>query len=167
MKKPETTLKLVGITAIVLAIGGLWYNFAGLPTFLANREHDPEIPYFLPAFVIMSAVCVVCYLLLIVSGVQFVRGRLSVLPLFKGVLVFEIVYFLSIGLVGWPMPEIGRSIAAATGVANGGLMLQAFILFPLWAIPVVRWAERKQEGSSNQALHGTADSRADASASVP
>lgn len=167
MKKRETVLKLVGVTAIVLAIGGLWYNFAGLPTFLANREHDPEIPYFLPAFLIMSAICVVCYLLLILIGLQLMRGRLGVLPLFKGVLVFEVGYFLLVSLISWPIPKLGMSIAAAFGIANGGLMLQAFVLFPLWAVPAVRWAQRRIGESSNQALHGTADSRADASASVP
>jgi len=154
MKKESAILKIVGGVAIAVAIGGLWYNFSGLLTFLTNREHDPEIPYFLPVFVTMSAICVVCYVFLILSGVQFIRGRLGVFPLFKGVLVFEVIYFFSIGAM-WLIPKIGMSIAAASGVANGGLMLQAFILFPLWAIPAVKLTKRKQEESSNQAFEAT------------
>jgi hypothetical protein len=35
------------------------------------------------------------------------------------------------------------SVGAATGIANGGLMAQFIILFPLWAPLVVWWARKK------------------------
>ena len=151
MRRESVILRIVGTMAILLAGLGIWYNLFGLSFFLLNREHDPETPYFLAAFMIMSTICIVCYILLIVTGVQFVRGKTGLARLFTGVLIFEVLYFFSIGIM-WLMPKIGMSVGAATGVANGGLMFQVIILFPLWAPLAVRWAKRKQEESANNSM---------------
>lgn len=143
MRRQSLILRIVGTMAILLAGLGISYNLLVLSIILPNREHDPEIPYFLAAFVIMSTICIVCYILLIVAGVQFVRGKTGLARLFTGVLIFEVLYFFSVAAM-WLMPKIGSSVAAATGVATGGLGLQIITLFPLWAPFVVRWATRKQ-----------------------
>jgi len=55
------------------------------------------------------------------------------------VVLFEVMYFFFIAML-WIHPEFGLSIGAATGVANGGLMFQFLIGFPLWAPLAVIWA---------------------------
>ena len=88
---------------------------------------------------------------------QFVRLRTSLLKLFIGVIIFELAYFCSIGTM-WLIPPIGMSIGAATGVANGGLMFQAFILFPFWAPLLASWATRRlseTEQAANTPSDGT------------
>lgn len=65
-------------------------------------------------------------------------------------LLFEIVYFFSLGML-WLAPSMGMSVAAATGVANGGLMAQFLILFPLWAPLLAFWARRHLNDSTNVA----------------
>ena len=90
------------------------------------------LSYFYPAFYTMSAVCVVCYVLLLACSTALLRSRVRWSGLLTGVLVFEVVYFFAVAAL-WMVPTIGQSVAGATGVANGGLMAQFIILFPLWA----------------------------------
>ncbi len=49
---------------------------------------------------------------------------------------------VGIGIL-WTVPKIGLSVAGATGAANGGLMAQFIILFPLWAPFAVHWARKR------------------------
>jgi hypothetical protein len=144
VKLDGLVLRIVGGTAVIVAALGLFYTVPPLQTFFMNHEPDPDAPYFFLAFTVMTGICLACYVLLAFSGIHFLRGRTRLAGLFVGVLIFEVVYFfVVVGL--WMMPEIGGSVAAATGVANGGLMIQAMILFPLWAPLAVHWAQRRHE----------------------
>jgi hypothetical protein len=155
MKQRRVLVRTVGWLAIALGIVGLWYNLSGLPRFLRGVEFDPEAPYFLHAYLVMSLTCVACYVLLIRFGIQFVRHDLRHTEAFRQLMVFEVLYFLSIGLL-WLLPDkIGMSIAAATGVANGGLMFQAFLLFPFWSPAAISKARKDVEKhSSNNTSEG-------------
>jgi len=157
MKKAQGFLIALGVVTIVLGLLGLWYNSASLFANFADVVQEHDIPYFYPAFYVMSAICIICYILLLYCGIQFIRLRTDIMRLFVGVLIFEVIYFFSIGVM-WLIPKIGMIVAAATGVANGGLMFQAFILFPLWAPFLAGWAARKITQSkepSNKSLKGT------------
>jgi hypothetical protein len=135
MSIARIALALVGIVAIGLALVGCAYNALTLSADF-SQLNDPDVErFFYPAFYTMTAVCIGCYLLLFYIGVQMVRGKTSVTRLLVLLLVFEVLYFFTIGFL-WMTPDYGTSIAAATGVANGGLMFQVFALFPFWA-PVV------------------------------
>jgi len=146
MKIAKGALVTVGIVCIVFALLGGWYNSTTLLGSLSGvfsdlvEQHD--IPYFYVAFYTMSAMCLLCYAILLFCGVQFLRFRTGVFPLFVGVLLFEVAYFFSVALM-WMMPHVGVSVAAATGVANGGLMFQAYVVFPLWAPFVSWWAKNR------------------------
>ncbi|MHC4570730.1 MAG: hypothetical protein ACYS0C_01460 [Planctomycetota bacterium] len=157
MKKAKGFMIAVGVISTVLAVLGLWYNSSSLFTDFSEFVQEQDIPYFYPAFYTMSAVCIACYSILLICGVQFLRLRTRLLSLFVVVLIFEVIYFFSIGAM-WLVPKIGMSVAAATGVANGGLTFQAFVLFPLWAPFLTRWAARKISKSgepSNQGIQPT------------
>ena len=159
MKTAKGFMIAVGIVSIAMAGMGLWYNLTTLFTDFSSSIQEQGIVYFYPAFYTMSAICIACYTALLICGVQFVRLRTSILKFFIGVIIFEIAYFFSIGAT-WLIPKVGMSIGAATGVANGGLMFQAFILFPLWAPLVAGWAAgrlRKTEKASNNEIQHAGD----------
>ena len=153
MKKAKVILRVIGLITILLAGMGLRYNSITLFADYSDAFTDRPIPYFYPAFYTMSAICIICYVALIIIGIQFIRLRTGLRRFFVGVLIFEFVYFFSIGFL-WLPPNIGLSIGAATGIANGGLMLQALILFPLWAPFVVGWAERNINNGIEQGVAG-------------
>ena len=148
VKCVKKTLSIIGIVAIICAAFGLFYNLRSVGYIFSDamRELDKDAPYFYPAYFIMSGVCVICYLLLMASGIQFLRGRLGWISAFIALLIFEVVYFFAVAFL-WMLPGIGRTVAAASGVANGGLMFQFVILFPLWGGILAYRAKRRLEQS--------------------
>src|SRR5439155_15928400 len=130
--KPRGSVLIVGLVATLASLCGLWYNGTTIVTALHGGFSDLVsklgLSYFYPAFSLMSGICILCYLLLLVFGIDLLRARLRWSWFLTGVLLFEVIYFFSIALF-WLVPSIGMSVGAATGVANGGLMAQFIILF--------------------------------------
>lgn len=142
---------VVGVLCVAFAILGLWYNSASLAGFLKHADHDPEAPYFVPAYIIMSAICVVCCGLLFIFGGLLVLMKTRISYAVIGVLLFEVAYFFSVGLFFFfiglmgiaPARGLAMSVARAMGIANGGLMFQFMVLFPVWGALLLLWAQRK------------------------
>ena len=131
---PTAVLRGIGIVSILLAALGLLYN--GVYFFADFGSITKDLPYFHQAFYALSAISILCYAFLIASGIQFIRLKTRAVWPF---VVFEVIFFFAVGLL-WLLPSIGPSIAAATGVAIGGMMFQGLLLFPIWAIPACLWA---------------------------
>lgn len=119
----------VGCVGILSALAGFYYNALTLSVALdggfSRVAGDGETPYFYPAFYLMSAICVVCFLALLVVSIDLCRARLRWSRFFTRVVIFELIYFFSLGslwAIAGLVPQIGLSIAAATGVACGGLI---------------------------------------------
>jgi hypothetical protein len=145
--KPKIVIRVIGILSVILACLGLWYNASSFFFVLRSFEYDSETPYFKPAFFIMSFVCVACYIALLIMGIEFVRLKGRFRHMFAGLLIFEVAYFISIPFLSmFPVRNFTISVAAATGVANGGLMFQFITLFPLWAPILVVWAQKRIRG---------------------
>lgn len=146
--RPRILVIIVGCVTTLAAAFGLYYSARSVFFALRGGFSDPaagkNLAYFFPAFYIMSGICMLCNVLLLVFGFDLLRVRLRWSSYFVGVLLFEVVYFFFIGTF-WLVPGVGMSIAAATGVANGGLMAQFIILLPLWVPLVLRWARRELE----------------------
>lgn len=157
---PAVTLKTIGVVTIIVAALGLLYNLVSIPSILTGYEHDPDMPYFLPVFLMMSAICIACYMALGFCGVKFFRLRTEVFKLFVGVIAFEVLYYFSIGAL-WLVPNLGMSVAAATGVSSGGLMFQGIVLFPLWAPAIAYWAIRSMAVDASTAVAESVDLMAD------
>ena len=142
---------IVGVIAVVTAVLGLCYNAMGVMSAMRGafnpmlRQND--LPYFYPAFFIMSGICVFCYVVLLVCGVDLIRSRLRWSRLVILVLLFEVGYFFAVGSM-WLESTIGYSVAAASGVANGGLVAQYIILFPIWGPLVLWWAKSRQAAAA-------------------
>jgi hypothetical protein len=147
----RTIALVTAIITIACAVFGVLYNgwslAADLGGAFTEAARDPEMQHFYGAFYTMSAVSIACYLTLLVGGVQLVRRRRWAPWLLLGVWVFEIVYFFAVGAL-WRVSAIGPSVAGATGVANGGMMAQFFILLPIWGPVVVLWARQRAVSTS-------------------
>ena len=148
---PKILFRGIGVISVLCALTGLIYNtgtiwgcLAGAFTPVVNA-HDER--YFYPAFYVMSAICIFCYLALLYFGFRFLLLKRGHVFWFTGLVLFEAAYFFCIGL-SWLLPNFGMSIGAATGVAYGGLMAQFIILFPLWGPVAGFWANRKLEPQS-------------------
>lgn len=152
--KPRGSVLIVGLVATVASLFGLWINGTTIVTALrggfSGLVNQQGLSYFYPAFAVMSGICILCYVLLLVLGIDLLRSRLRWSRLLTGLLIFEVVYFFSIALF-WLVPSIGMSVGAATGVANGGLMFQFIILFPLWA-PLILWRARRKSEDEQTAI---------------
>jgi hypothetical protein len=147
-KLPMIVVIGVGVVAGLAAVSGLFYNVSSLAVAFSGSfsgsVKEGGHTYFYPAFYIMSCICIACYILLLVCSVDLLCVRFRRFRLLTGVLVFEVVYLFFVSTL-WLSASIGTSVAAATGVANGGLMVQFMILIPLWAPILVWWAKRKLE----------------------
>jgi len=149
-------LKIVGVLSVVMAALGLFFNGSTLWMVFTDRPYDPETPYFMAAFLTMSGFCISFCVILLLVGIHFVRGRMEPKPVrvLTGLMRFEIAYFVVVVLLNisclWFMntPELGTSIAGAFGLANGGMMFQGGLLFPIWAPSAIKWAKRKLENSN-------------------
>jgi hypothetical protein len=150
----KIVLQVIGAVAILCAGFGLYYSVSSLIVSFSGAfaaiESRHDTLYFYPAFYTMSAICIGCYALLAVFGIQFIRGQVAHLQSFITLVVFEVVYFFSIAGL-WLVPGLGMSVGAATGIANGGLMIQFLILFPLWAPLLASWARRQLHNAPNAA----------------
>jgi hypothetical protein len=141
MSVARGVLGFVGVVSIILALLGWWYNYTTMRVDFSQLQRQEDLPYFYQAFYTMSGICIVCYFVLFYVGVQMIRGKTDTVRLLTLLLLFEFLYSFAIGF-SWTTPEYGMSIGAATGVANGGLMFQAFALFPLWAPIAAFFASR-------------------------
>jgi hypothetical protein len=134
------SLVAVGTVSIAVAGMGLLWHLIPLWVCLSTTG----IPHFDPTLCTMSAICVLCYISLLVCGVQFVRLRTSLIGFFVGVNLFEVIYVLS--LMVWLINANETSTTPAFELASVGLIFQWLILFPLWgplvALYAARWIER-------------------------
>lgn len=144
---PKISAIATGVIAILCAAFGLLYNAQSFVVAItggfAEVIEQYDMAHFYPAFYVMSAICIVFYGLLFWCGVQFVRLRLGWAYVFTALLLVEVLYFLSIGFFGWHLDVVGMSVAGASGVGNGGLVVQFVILLPLWGPIAVIWAKRR------------------------
>lgn len=145
MKKSiKASLITLGVFSIVCAILGLVHiassAYTGFSGGYANIIKEYKLTFFYQALFAMYAICVVFYMLLLLCGVFFLKLQTKFTHLFIGVMVAEVLYFLFLRFVVIHLTGgYAQSIGAAAGVATGGLMVQYFILFPLWGTVLALW----------------------------
>ena len=153
-KTAKVLVVTIGLVAVLAALFGLYYNSMSLSSALggafADMAAEKGLIFMMPAFYIMSSICIVCYLILLACGLDMIRARVRCFWLMTSVLLFEIAYFFLVSVL-WMVPDIGMSVGAATGIANGGLMIQYAILFPLWAPIVLSWARTRMKSDISPA----------------
>lgn len=149
MKGRKLGIQIVGGLSIVVAVIGIIYTVMYF-YFVFEKAYDPELPYFKISYYSMVTICMIFYLILIYCGFVFLMLKTEFRKLFLILLLLEVLYFFSLSFFWASSNEsIAISVAAATGVANGGLMIQFITLFPLWAPIVVFWGHRGLEVNEN------------------
>lgn len=150
----KASLIILGVASIICAALGilynmstLWANLSGAFQKLTKKEN---LLYFNQSFYAMSAICVTFYLLLLFCGIYFLKLQIKFVSLFITILICEVIYFFSLGFIGWNLKGISHSIAAASGIANGGLMAQFVILFPLWGTILALWARNSIQNAKDE-----------------
>ncbi len=145
MRVADWSLQVMGVFSLLLAVEGILY--AVVYSLFGLWKSVSGSTYYVPIHV-MSGICVVCCVLLFLCGVHFVRLRTRMLPVFVSVLLFEILYFVALGLFHSAVVSVSghESFSQPTDAilsANGGLAFQGITLFPVWAPIVAVWAVRR------------------------
>ena len=125
-------VRIVGVASILLAVGGILYNIMYF-TALFGEPITNEQPYFHVAYYTMVSICLAFYATLIWLGYSFIKLNLKYWYIYPLVFILEFIYFYGVGML-WQLENqsIASSVAAATGVANGGLVLQFFTGIFVW-----------------------------------
>ena len=151
-KTPDRALMIVGASSLVFALLGFWYNsttlFLDFTPLLAELNKEGDFSNFYNVFYLMSGICLGFYIALFASGVQLLRKNAAWVVVLLCVIGLEAIYFLLLGLL-WSRSTQAHTIAAASGVSSGGLMVQVFTLFPIWAPIVAIWAKRRKMSNAN------------------
>lgn len=143
---PRGVLRGTGLAATLLALLGLSYNAASVVGVVFLSTESPSTPYFSVAYVLMSAVCTAMFALVLVAGIDLLRGRARHRWMLVFVCLTGVAYFFLIRFM-WMLPNesLASSVAEATGLANGGIMFFYMTLFPFWAPILVLTAHLWQQ----------------------
>lgn len=137
------TCNLVGLCCILAASIGIAYTYMVFPG-LAQIVELESTPYALQAYWAMVMFAALVYLCLLFFGAHFVKLNTRWRYWFMGLLWLEVLYFVVLNTV-WSEsgPALAKSIVAVRSLASGGMLLNIFILFPVWGPIAILWAHRR------------------------
>ncbi|GMW02751.1 MAG: hypothetical protein AMXMBFR84_38870 [Candidatus Hydrogenedentota bacterium] len=139
LRMAKGVMVALGLLTLVFGALGIMYTLPIVISVLIDHSDMESTPFFFPIYLFFSMLMSVCYLILLVCGVQFVRLKTRMIRVFIGVLVTEVVAFIGIAML-WGVPSVGMAAAGATGISMGGLATQWATLYPMWAPIAVLWA---------------------------
>jgi hypothetical protein len=117
----KAVLKTVGaVDAALTALGGYWL-FCSVWGGVFTLETSPDAPYFRIAFAAMTAINAAFLLLFASAAIQLLRLRKSGVIVHAVISGLLIAYSFLVGMLWLAPHNLGRSIAAATGVENMGI----------------------------------------------
>lgn len=138
----RTLVILVAVTGIAFSLFGFWYSAYALCSVKFATAPPPfqqhEYPHFYPAFYGMAFVSFSLGVLLLFTSLQLLRFRMGWSLLFVLLMAFELIYFKSV-IAAWFHPTFGKSIMAASGLANGPLVPFLLTKYPYWASLIILW----------------------------
>ncbi|MCA9097034.1 MAG: hypothetical protein KDA36_01565 [Planctomycetaceae bacterium] len=133
---------LVGLMGILLSLFEFWYSSQSLYAvkFAASSPsiQQHEYPHFYFAFYVMSFISFSLEVLLFFTSLQLLSFRMGWSLLLAFLMVFELIYFRYV-VAAWFHPTFGKSIMAASGLANGSLVGFHFTKYPYWAPLIAFW----------------------------
>ena len=139
---PKLILNAIGAASIIAGCLGLRYSFSILSMDLSFLTEGKDVPKLYPVIYSLSAICVACYLGLILTGIQLIRKKTKFIHLMAGIFIIEII-LLSFSMDIILLPEFGIDYAIIPPIATAGMMYQFIILFPLWSIVLGYWAKKR------------------------
>lgn len=144
--EPARMLRALGVLDLLFGTIGLFFSAAAVFAFFRPaaselRAETAEAPFAVEAFVVGAALAASCFVALLGIGIAFLRGSVRWVPAFGVVLLVELALTvlppLAAARGGGP---VLTSVARTAGLATGGLVMQWFVLFPLWGFFAARWA---------------------------
>ncbi len=126
-------IKIIGALSSVGAALGLLESYSSYQWVTSAQFPIPQDPpQFADTFFIMMGISIVIHLMLLLSGILIVLQKPRATRLFIVTCMLMMWFFVGAAFL-WLNPEIGGSVASATGVSGGYLGVFAITLFPLWA----------------------------------
>jgi hypothetical protein len=140
------TFRVFGVANLVAAGLCVCFTIMGIIGLAAsNLRNSAQSPYFLEAFVAMVAINITFEIMLAIAGVRLWQTRREGLAICNVLFPVEAVYFLIIVIL-WSqaVPEsVSLSVAGATGIGNGALVLQWSTGYPIIALVVLNILRRR------------------------
>lgn len=131
-------IRFIGVCCFLLAIFGFWY-LGNTIHVLNDHSFTSEYPYLKLSYAIMAGVNALFFAALCILGGTLFMQKKAYTKWLVGLIAIEIIYMSLVGASwGYLEPEYSSSVAAATGIANGGMMIQAISGFVLWG-PLILW----------------------------
>jgi len=134
------TVRIVGGTAIVCAGVGIATTLVIVSNFLRGKGGeitDSVPPSFRQMFFLFSALSIAFNLLLGLTAAALLLGHPISAWQFFAVFMPQVLYIFLLGVL-WRHPNVGPSIAAATGIGNVGITIPFLCLLPIWG-PIALW----------------------------
>jgi predicted metal-binding membrane protein len=127
---PKAMLRLIGVLSTVLAAWALLY--LGFSLALSPHRASGTAPHSMPTLYVMPIAVIAINIAIAWSGWSFVQGEAAAVPLFA--LACACTYTLPILVRHYARnPDIGRGVAAASGITLGGAYDQLASGFSIWA----------------------------------
>jgi len=113
-------IRVVGVVSIWLSLWGGYLLVSSLRQEVAQPLNISDAPYFRQVFLLMNAVDMVFLVLIVIASSGLLRLQKRAAQQYTWVYLALVVYAFAPGLF-WGTGPLGRSIAAASGVADMGV----------------------------------------------
>jgi hypothetical protein len=143
----KIAIRSVGAVNLVLALVGILFLADSIRFFFTSPAADSGHPYFRVAFIAMALINGAFLIILAVTAIRFIQGRISSINSYSLAVLLLFAYDYTNGVLWRAGRGIGMSIAAATGVGNLGVAPFEFcflvpFLYPLASIVVLQVLKR-------------------------
>lgn len=129
----------VGISAMVLAVFGFWYNCAMTYDLLSQwRATSNDSLISMSIELIAHGICLLFSMGIFLCGIHLSLGRLHWSTLLTRILYWEVAYYIATIFAFFLYPVLGMGACLSGVVSTGCIVLQFITLFPFWA-PTILW----------------------------
>lgn len=142
----------VSIVNAVLVLTGFYFLLPTVFLFRLMTSYPSDEPYLAEAFFTMTAINLVCLVVLLVAVPYLWRLDRLGLVICNLLFAFEIFYFIAKSAIGLTLSMWGgkyapyaNSMAGAAGIGNMGLALQFLTAYPIIALTVLNIAYHKSK----------------------
>jgi hypothetical protein len=139
-KWPSVIFRIFGLmTFLVAVVSGFFTLIPTITVEIGGAESTPDAPHFVAVFFAMVAINLAFEVLLAIAGILLWQAKTVGLTICNAIFPAEILYSLIVFALWSPglSGGLGTSIAGATGVGNGGLVVQWITGYPVIALVVL------------------------------
>ena len=146
MKFWRISIQTTAVSSLALSFWGLSYLIEGVRGELVHPLQLSEAPLFRPVFLFMNLFALIFLAFVAIVAVGLLRVRRNAVRAYTWGYAALIIYGFVLGAL-WGSGPLGRSIAAASGVGNLGIvpltMFPVPLLYPALSVLLVNVAARR------------------------